>query len=101
MERYERNDYPNGREGWLELERIYYGRGHDERPMQLLALEGGLRDIQCNSAEEASSFIVKLNVIWAERVWGTRREKATSHEESYFVAWNQGRVTEYIREANN
>lgn len=30
VQRYERNDHPNEREGWLELERVYGGREADK-----------------------------------------------------------------------
>lgn len=39
LQRYERSCHPNGREAWLEVERIYSGREADERSMQRLALE--------------------------------------------------------------
>ena len=63
-----REHYGNldGWEAWLELERIYGGRGQDEQPVQLLALERRLRNIHCNSAEKSEAFIVKLDTIWGE-----------------------------------
>ena len=36
--RFEHNGNPNGREAWIELERIYGGKEIDERPAQILAL---------------------------------------------------------------
>lgn len=67
VHRYERNGHPNGREAFLELERTYSGREQDERSiMQPFALEGRLRDIRCNAAEEALCFIVGFSEIWSE-----------------------------------
>ena len=45
---------------------MYGGREADERPVQLMTLEGKLRDMRCNSPKESSEFIVKLDRIWAE-----------------------------------
>ena len=64
--RCEHGGNPDGREAWLEMERIYGGRAQDERPVQLLALERRLRDLQCNSAEESADFMVKLDTVWGE-----------------------------------
>ena len=57
---------PDGGAAWLELKRIYGGRVQDERPVQLLALERRLRDLQCNSSEESADFMMKLDTIWDE-----------------------------------
>ena len=64
--RCEHGGNPDGTEAWLEMERIYGGRARDERPMQLLALERRLQELQCYSAEEAADFMVKLDTIWGE-----------------------------------
>ena len=55
---------PDGREAWLQLERMNGGRAQDERPVQQRALGRRLRDLQCNSAEESEDFMVKLDTIW-------------------------------------
>lgn len=47
----------DGRDTRLELECINRGCTQDYRPLQLLALERRLRDLQCNSAEESGDVI--------------------------------------------
>ena len=50
----------DGREAWLELERMYGGRAHDERPAKLRALERRLRDLQCNFYDEEGHHLGKI-----------------------------------------
>ena len=57
---------------------MYGGREADERPVQLMTLEGKLRDMRCNSPEESSEFIVKLDKIWEEvEELGNAKAKST------------------------
>ena len=54
---------PDGREAWLEVERIYGGRAQDGRPVQQLVLERRLRHLRYNSVEESADIMVKLDTI--------------------------------------
>ena len=44
---------------------MYGGRAQDKRPVELLAVEQRLQDLQCNSAEESAD-LMKLAIIWGE-----------------------------------
>lgn len=56
----------DGREAWLKLERIHGRRAQDKRPVQLLASERRLWDLQCNFEEGSTNFVAKLDTSWGE-----------------------------------
>ena len=62
VKRFEHNGQLDGREAWIELERIYGGKEIDERPAQILALDGKLREARCSSVSDIPDFIVRLEV---------------------------------------
>lgn len=64
--RCEHDGNPNGKESWLEMERIYGGRARDELPAQLLGLKRRLWDLLCISAEEPVVLKVSLDTVQGE-----------------------------------
>ena len=66
VKRFEHDGRPDGREAWIELERIYGGKEIDERPSQILALDGKLREARCSSVSDTPDFIVRLDRMWVE-----------------------------------
>lgn len=63
MKRFEDNGLPNGREAWIELERIYGGNEMEQRPAQLLDLGGKLRETRCNDVNNIPDFLLRLHGI--------------------------------------
>jgi len=57
---------PNGRDAWLELERVYGGRAEDEKAAQLLQLEAKLRRLTCETAGGLQQMLIQMEQLWSD-----------------------------------